>query len=157
MARPVVDFPHPDSPTRPSVSLFSTKKSIPSTARTAPTCRWKMIPCVRGKCILSAFTSSRFRPLSAVAVLRMRTNSGLAGVTAIWSPLAHRRRGWRHLGLRCAHRLDRQLRDLLFDLFEHSYVPDLAAPVGVDEPTTRLRAPAARLVIGLGVGNRLEL
>src|SRR5436309_5610775 len=99
-----------------------------------------MIPCVRGKCILRAFTSSRFRPLSAVAVLRMRTNSGLAGVTAIWSPLTHGRRRRRHLGLRRAHRLDRQLRDLLLDLLEHPNVADLAPPVGVDEPLPRLRA-----------------
>src|SRR5437867_6926756 len=73
MARPVVDFPHPDSPTRPSVSPFSTKKSIPSTARTAPTWRWKMIPCVSGKCIFSAETSRRLLPLPAVAVLRCRS------------------------------------------------------------------------------------
>src|SRR3979411_2882862 len=29
IARPVVDLPHPDSPPRPSVSLFSTEKHIP--------------------------------------------------------------------------------------------------------------------------------
>src|SRR5256885_1541380 len=94
MARPVVDLPHPDSPTRPSVSLFSTKKSIPSTARTAPTWRWKMIPCVSGKCILSALTSRRFLPLSKVAVLRTRTMSGSPGFvgvfTAISAPLTSR-------------------------------------------------------------------
>ena len=36
--RPVVDFPQPDSPTRPSVSPGKTSKETPSTARTAPTC-----------------------------------------------------------------------------------------------------------------------
>src|SRR5690242_21196512 len=34
--RPRVDFPHPDSPTRPSVSPGARSKLTPSTARTAP-------------------------------------------------------------------------------------------------------------------------
>ena len=36
-ALPVVDFPHPDSPTSPSVSPGATSNDTPSTARTDPT------------------------------------------------------------------------------------------------------------------------
>ena len=43
-------FPHPVSPTNPSVSPRSISRSTPSTACTAPTCFWKMIPRVIGKC-----------------------------------------------------------------------------------------------------------
>src|SRR5919204_456140 len=161
MARPVVDLPQPDSPTRPRVSPFSTKKSTPSTARTAPTWRWKMIPWVSGKCILRAFTSSRFLPLSALAVLRDRTNSGSEGlvgvVTAISAPLVgllgRRRWRWR---LAVGLRLPRQLRDLLLDLLEDARVADLTPPVRVDEPPTTLRTPAAGFVVGLGVRDVLE-
>src|SRR5215216_1420945 len=56
MARPVVDLPHPDSPTRPSVSPGLTWNEMPSTAWTAPTLRWKMIPRVSGKCITRLLT-----------------------------------------------------------------------------------------------------
>src|SRR5215216_3490504 len=56
MARPVVDLPHPDSPTRPSVSPGLTWNEMPSTAWTAPTCFWKMIPRVSGKCITRLLT-----------------------------------------------------------------------------------------------------
>ena len=60
IARPVVDLPHPDSPTRPSVSPASTEKQTPSTACTAPTlplrsrCPWRI-----GKCFLRSLTASR--------------------------------------------------------------------------------------------------
>src|SRR6266542_3192460 len=58
MARPVVDLPQPDSPTRPSVSPRLMENDTPSTARTAPTLRWKMMPWVSGKCITRSRTSS---------------------------------------------------------------------------------------------------
>src|SRR5216683_5170522 len=151
IARPVVDLPHPDSPTRPSVSPFSTKKSMPSTARTAPTWRWKMIPCVSGKCILSAATSSRFRPLPAVAVLRSRwMNWSCAAGAFVLTLIASLPGGVRR-------RLGRRL---LLDLVEHARVADLATPVRLDEPSAArgvLRAPAARFVIGLRVRDRAEL
>ena len=41
----MVDLPQPDSPTRPSVSPLLTSNEMPSTAWTAPTLRWKMMPC----------------------------------------------------------------------------------------------------------------
>src|SRR5437762_1350474 len=152
IARPVVDFPQPDSPTRPSVSLFSTKKSMPSTARTAPTWRWKMIPCVSGKCILRAVTSRRLFPLPAVAVLRWRSMNppGVDGVcggvcVTVLSSLP------RTFGLG---------RGLSLDLFDHARVTDLAPEVRVDKPAAAgnvLRAPAACLVIGLRVRDADEL
>src|SRR6266542_6903817 len=149
MARPVVDLPHPDSPTRPSVSPFSTKKSIPSTARTAPTWRWKMIPCVSGKCILSASTVRRFFPLSAVAVERLRwMNSSFGGVVFVVTAMSSF--SWRFGG-----RGDG--RGLLLDRLEESGVADLMLPIRVDEPSAFLSTPAARLVIGLGVRDVLEL
>src|SRR5437899_2622508 len=78
---------------------------------------------------------------------------GVSEAQGSWQTICARRRVRRVR----SRRRDRQLRDLVFDLLEHSYVADLAPPVCVDEPPTRLRAPAARLVIGLGVGNGLEL
>ena len=49
-ARPSVDLPQPDSPTRPSVSRSRTSKETPSTACTTPTCRRSTpVPCT-GKC-----------------------------------------------------------------------------------------------------------
>src|SRR5690349_20004517 len=62
MARPVVDLPQPDSPTSPSDSPRLTEKLTPSTACTAPTLRWKMIPFVRGKCITRSLTSRSTSP-----------------------------------------------------------------------------------------------
>ena len=53
IARPVVDLPQPDSPTRPSVSPSRTKNEIPSTAFTSAILRWKRIPEVTGKYIFS--------------------------------------------------------------------------------------------------------
>src|SRR5215216_6044177 len=58
MVLPVVDFPQPDSPTRPSVSPRSTSKLTPSTARTAPTWRWRT-PRRIGKCIIKLSTRRR--------------------------------------------------------------------------------------------------
>src|SRR5579859_1264753 len=59
MARPVVDLPQPDSPTRPRVSPRRTVKSIPSTALTWPTSRCKMMPSVIGKYIFRPATRTR--------------------------------------------------------------------------------------------------
>src|SRR6267143_4829351 len=147
MARPVVDLPQPDSPTRPSVSPFSTKKSMPSTARTAPIWRWKMIPCVSGKCILSAVTVRRLLPLSAVAVERLRCmNSSFGGVVFVVTAISSPSRRFRCDG-----------RGLLLDHLEDVRVADLMTPVRVDQPTTLLCTPAPRLMVGLGVRNVLEL
>src|SRR5437870_9487188 len=107
-----------------------------------------MIPCVSGKCILSAVTSSRLRPLPATAVLRSRLmNSSCGSVVMVISSFS--RRIGRRLG-----------RHLLLDLLEQTRVADLLAPVGLDQPAaTRsvLGAPAPRLVIRLRVRDRPEL
>ena len=52
--RPRVDLPQPDSPTRPTVSPGMTSKVTPSTACTWATSRWRMTPCVIGKCFLTS-------------------------------------------------------------------------------------------------------
>src|SRR6266550_1983025 len=137
MARPVVDLPHPDSPTRPSVSPFSTKKSMPSTARTAPTWRWKMIPCVSGKCIFRALTSSRFLPLSNVAVERLRWMNS-SGCTVMSLSL------WARRGL--ARRFDalhlgRQVRDFHLDRLELGDAANVPAPIRAHEPAAFLGTP----------------
>src|SRR5207249_9886320 len=110
--------------------------------------RWQMMPCVRGKCMLSAPTSRRFRPLPAAAVLRSRLmNSSCGCVVTVISSFSRRvRRGL--------------ARDLLLDLLQQMRVADLLAPVGLDEPAAArsvLGAPAARLVVRLRVRYRLEL
>src|ERR687897_855473 len=51
MARPKVDLPQPDSPTRPNVSPCSTVRLTPSTALTAPLLR-ENSACPTGKCFL---------------------------------------------------------------------------------------------------------
>src|SRR3954465_6672473 len=104
-----------------------------------------MIPWVSGKCILSACTSRRFRPLSAVAVLFERWMNppgvvGFSGGCVVSAISSLPRRVGRGLG-----------RGLLLDRLDHARVADLLAEVRVDEPAAtgnRLRAPAARLVIG---------
>ena len=50
MARPVVDFPQPDSPTRPSVSPSEMVKETPDTACTAPTVWRTKVPPRNGNC-----------------------------------------------------------------------------------------------------------
>src|SRR5207302_2367418 len=65
-----------------------------------------------------------------------------------------RSRGFRLGG---ADGVDRELRDLLLDLLDDARVADLAAPVGVHEPAALLRAPAARVVVGLGARDVLQL
>ena len=49
IARPVVDLPQPDSPTRPSVSPRFMVNETPSTARTSPMWRWMIRPSLIGK------------------------------------------------------------------------------------------------------------
>src|SRR4051812_48934451 len=67
-SRPVVDFPQPVSPTRPIVSPLRIEKLTPSTAFTAPTFFWKMMPRVTGKCFCRSVTSRSVSPvLSATA------------------------------------------------------------------------------------------
>src|SRR5947207_8632770 len=56
-ARPVVDLPQPDSPTRPSFSPRATEKLTPSTAFTVPTCRFITTPEVIGKWTLRSRTA----------------------------------------------------------------------------------------------------
>ena len=62
MQRAIVDLPQPDSPTTPSVSPSLTVKETPSTALTAPTCFWKMIPRVTGKCFFRSSTTRSSAP-----------------------------------------------------------------------------------------------
>ena len=59
--RPVVVFPHPDSPTRASVSPRRSSKLTPSTARTWPTVR-PSNPLVMGKCFTRSVTLSTTSP-----------------------------------------------------------------------------------------------
>ena len=60
IVRPTVVLPHPDSPTRPSVSPTPRSKLTPSTARTWSTVRWKR-PRFTGKWVLRSLTSSSGR------------------------------------------------------------------------------------------------
>ena len=62
MHRAIVDLPHPDSPTTPSVSPSRTVKLTPSTAFTDAISFWKMMPCVTGKCFLTSSTTSSSSP-----------------------------------------------------------------------------------------------
>ena len=64
--RAIVDLPHPDSPTTPSVSPCLTVKLIPSTALTLATSFWKTIPRVTGKCFTRSSTTRRSFAASAV-------------------------------------------------------------------------------------------
>src|SRR5438477_1920566 len=115
-----------------------------------------MIPWVSGKCILRAFTSSRFLPLSNVAVDRLRWMNWSC-CTAI--ALLLRARRWRRrlaAGLDALH-LGRQVGDLGFDRLELLDAAHVPAPVGVREPATLLGAEAPGLVIGLRVRDVLEL
>src|SRR5260221_1815710 len=110
-----------------------------------------MIPCFNGKCIFSADTSRRLRPLPATAVLRLRwTNSSFGAVVFVLTLISSSpRRVGRRLGRR-----------FLLDLLEHARVADLFAPVGLDQPPAAgdvLGPPAARLVIGFRARHDHEL
>src|SRR5580692_356310 len=58
IVRPSVDLPHPDSPTRPTVSPFLMSRSTPSTARTWATVLWRT-PEVMGNHVLRPRTDRR--------------------------------------------------------------------------------------------------
>jgi len=64
MARPSVDLPQPDSPTRPYVLPRAIVRSTPSTALTWPTTRSKSTPRVIGKCTVRSRTASSGVPSS---------------------------------------------------------------------------------------------
>ena len=70
-SRAVVLLPQPVSPTMPSVSPRITSNDTPSTACTAPTCRWKMIPRVIGKCLTRSRTSISASLGATVSALRL--------------------------------------------------------------------------------------
>src|ERR1044072_9299264 len=57
MARPVVLFPQPDSPPKPSVSPRRTSNDTPSTAFTLPTWRRTSAPAITGKWTFRSVTS----------------------------------------------------------------------------------------------------
>src|SRR5436309_8887082 len=108
-----------------------------------------MIPCVSGKCILSACTVRRFFPLSAVAVERVRwMNSSFGGVMFVVTDISSLSRRFRRRG---------NGRGLLLDRLDQSGVADLALPVRVDEPAAFLRPPTTRFVIRLRVRDALQL
>src|ERR1700680_5067903 len=69
MTRPRVVLPQPDSPTSPSVSPLRISKLTSSTALTSATLRWKRMPEVTGKYILTPRTSTRFSPAAGVGVV----------------------------------------------------------------------------------------
>src|SRR6266581_8501569 len=54
----VVVLPHPDSPTRPTVSPASIEYETPSTAFTSPIGFWKIRPFMTGKCFFRSRISS---------------------------------------------------------------------------------------------------
>src|SRR6266480_5504103 len=70
----VVVLPHPDSPTRPTVSPAPIEYETPSTAFTSPTGFWKMSPFMTGKCFFRSRISSN---LSLIAP--PTTSSGYSG------------------------------------------------------------------------------
>ena len=75
IARPAVVFPHPLSPTSPSVSRSWMRRSIPSTALTSPRRRRRPF-CRTGKCFVSPVTSSR---ASSVVVSGITSTLGASG------------------------------------------------------------------------------
>src|SRR5664279_1298047 len=81
-SRAVVDLPQPDSPTSPRVSPLYSFRSMPSTARTAPTCFLNRMPWVSGKCLTSPRTSrtgSSVREGSIEGLLPEVTGAAAAG------------------------------------------------------------------------------
>src|SRR5574337_548467 len=84
ITRPVVVFPEPDSPTRPSVSPRRIANETPSTAFTAPIWRCTMNPLVMGKYFTNLRTSKRMSlagpalTLSSVMCLRRSVSSSRA-------------------------------------------------------------------------------
>src|ERR1700674_2466158 len=66
IARPTVDLPQPDSPTRPSVSPSAIEKLTPSTANTWPPAR-RRNPWLITKCCLRSRTSNTGGELARTA------------------------------------------------------------------------------------------
>ena len=64
MARPTVDLPHPDSPTRPRVSPRRMVKVTPSTAFTSPTWRSSSTPLLMGNQTRSSSSSTSASPFT---------------------------------------------------------------------------------------------
>ncbi len=84
MQRASVDLPQPDSPTTPSVSPSRLSvKLTPSTAFTAATCFWKMIPRVTGK-----HASAQVLDDEQVAVVAGLPFEGVATEIAMPQPFA---------------------------------------------------------------------
>src|SRR5256885_657792 len=80
--RPRVDLPHPDSPTRPTVSPALISRSTPSTAWTWPTVRWR-IPDATGNHVFRSLTET-----SGSLVVHARL-SGLTDVASGTLPRHH--------------------------------------------------------------------
>src|SRR5215475_5948271 len=70
----VVVLPHPDSPTRPTVSPAPIEYETPSTAFTSPTGFWKMRPFMTGKCFFRSRISS-----NVSLIVPPTTSSGYSG------------------------------------------------------------------------------
>src|SRR5450759_2291991 len=88
--RPSVDFPHPDSPTRPRVSPCRIVRSTPSTARTWPTVR-ASTPERTGNQVVRRRTSTR-----GSAALQVKAESPLATASAGIDRTIERRSRLRH-------------------------------------------------------------
>src|SRR4051794_19218400 len=77
MARPTVDLPQPDSPTRPSVSPSPIAKLTPSTANTRSGLTRN--PRLIGKCFFSASTTSTGSPACGAPACALTLASVMAG------------------------------------------------------------------------------
>src|SRR5579864_272132 len=76
MHRARVDFPHPVSPTSPSVSPRRTSMLTPSTALTLPTWCLKKMPSLIGKCLTMPSARTRTSPPSAGSGIDRRPLDG---------------------------------------------------------------------------------
>src|SRR6266571_9222546 len=92
-ARPMVDFPQPDSPTSPTVSPALTSRSRPSTAWTYPVVRWRT-PDAMGNHTLRSETEMSG---SLVVHARVSFSAVASGTLQLLSRLGDPARG--HLGL----------------------------------------------------------
>src|SRR5579859_3171480 len=84
----MVDLPDPLSPTSPNVLPRGTESETPSTACTAPTRRWTIMPWVIGKCITRFST----RRIASAACVWVGVVAGVAiSFISILPPLLHTR------------------------------------------------------------------
>ena len=90
IARPTVDLPHPDSPTRPSVSPRPIESVTPSTALTSPTWRSRTSPLLIGNQTRSSSTLDEHVAHATPSRARCHASAG-TGLThrASW-PVLHR-------------------------------------------------------------------